>query len=564
MRSWARWAFFIILLAFAAPLPSPARAAFGDCASAEYRASFDPRFASIEYDCVERLRLSVSTSSGERRIRILHDLMADWIISSGEMAEFDRGVRAAAEAIGRLGGVDLEDVTILLADDLPPREDADTFSNIAAWTEFDNDGECRITVYLVGPASRPEYAAWLTAHEIFHCVQTANLRPEQMQTSSIGEGSGGDWWIEGSATWFAALALPDPAIMPDLAREFDSLSPTTPLNEMAYPAVSFFLWLAADVSPPGVMRFLEGMAGDRSAAAQHVAMAGALSQDDWLRFAQAYLDEEIRHPHGTPLTFSPERGETWQWSATRTQTLTLAPFVLARGAAAFDCGRWRTSVRPSAMHRARADGEPWADLPAEIDATSGSGGPYRVAAINASNARATLTIQGTMEAGCGSCADIAELDACLVGTWQLTAGGAAEWMRNQGMPGSYATSNETLTLRRDGTFVTGALQGRLQHEADGLRTDGRMSAQAGGRWSARGGVLNMCADMQALSGRTVLTTRDGRRAIVPVGSAPPTSSQLSYSCSGTTLSTQTPMPRGAAPMSSTYTRTTEEPAPPAR
>lgn len=558
MRVWLRWTILAAMGLLLAPA-SPARAAFGECASADYRAAFDERFRTVEYDCVERLRVPVSTAGGERHIRIVHDFNADWIVSSGEMAEFDRGVRAAAEAIGRLGGVELEDITVLLADDFPPRADADTFSNIAAWAEFDNDGECHIAVFLVGPASLPEHAAWVVAHEIFHCVQAANLTPAQLSTGSVGEGGGGDWWIEGSATWFAALAVPEIGPMHGFIGGFDAASSATPLNDMAYEASVFFLWLGEEVSPPGVMRFLRGMAASRGAAAQRAAMAAALPQADWLRFAQAYLDGEIRHPHGTDLGISPAEGEVWSWSATRTQSVTLEPFVLARGVAAFECGRWRAAARPDSAYRARVEaGGAWGALPASIDTTSGSGGSYRIAALNAAPARVTLAIEGVMESGCGDCAGVREIDACVVGVWRLTGGGAVEWMRRQGVPGDYSTANEIVTFRPDGAYVTEIVRGESHFDTGrGARGDGEIQVQAGGRWSAAGGALNLCADMQTIAGRTIIITRDGQRAVIPVAPAPPADTQSRYACAGATLTTEIPIP-GAAPMSSTYTRIAEE------
>src|SRR5690606_24692471 len=70
-----------LLVAAAAPAsamrqPGPA---FGDCASPDYLARFDERFGAVAYDCVERLRLPVTTRSGVRHIRLLHDLSADWL-----------------------------------------------------------------------------------------------------------------------------------------------------------------------------------------------------------------------------------------------------------------------------------------------------------------------------------------------------------------------------------------------------------------------------------------------------------------------------------------------------
>jgi hypothetical protein len=561
MHAWVRWTLVCVILALSASVAPPARASFGDCTSRAYRGTFDPRFADARYgdfDCVERLRLPVSTGGGERQLRIIHEFNADWIADEAAMREFDRGARAAIEAFARLGGsLRLEDVTIYLADDFPPPEGADRFSDIAALTDFADDGECRIVVYLVGPATRSAFAASVITHEFFHCVEAANLAPEQLNTGATSPGgSGGDWWIEGAATWFTALAIPDAALVRGTAHEFDAASPTTALNHMSYAALVFFLWLGEDASPQGVMTFLSGMATSRGDAAQRAAMMSQLPQEGWLRFAEDYLDRDIHHPHGTELRLEPAQGDIWQWSATRTQALPLEPFVLARGVVAFECGHWRTSVRPGAMHGARPeDGGDWAGLPEEIDTSSGSGGNHRFAAINATAARVEMRIVGTMESGCGDCAGSHELDACVVGNWQLTGGGAAEWMRRQGVPGNFSTGGESVSFRADGSYVTGAMHGAMDVDGrDGSHAEGTMSAQAGGRWSTRGGVLNLCADSQALAGGGTVTTPRGGTGSFRVPSAPPMNSSERYTCAGSRLDTERDIPR-SAPMPFHYTRT---------
>ncbi|MGH6950641.1 MAG: hypothetical protein ACREH4_07195 [Vitreimonas sp.] len=581
MHSWARWTFIVVVLVMVASAAGPARADFGNCATEEFAArtdarlraegvrpeaivrrreaayleQFDERIGAVEYDCVERLRVPVATRSGTRHVRIIHDRSADWIADASSMAAFERGARSAVEAIGRLGGVDLENVTLLLADDFPPRADAHTFSDIAALAEFDNDGECRVVFYLAGPVSLAEHAAWVTAHEVFHCVQAANLAPAQISSGSNGLGGGGDWWIEGSASWFAALSVPDLETMRGFLDGFDAASPATPLNRMAYEASVFFLWLGQDRSPPQVMLFLAGMAPSRAESAQRTAMLDALPQESWLKFAEDYLDDRIRHPHGGDLGLNPGEGEVWTWSATRTQSQPIEPFTLVRSKLVFECGRWRTSVRPAPAHHARdIGGADWAPLPAEIDASEGREANYRFVAMHAGPSRATLNIVGTQESGCGDCAGVRETDACLIGSWQLTGGGSVEWMRRQGIPGDYSTRNETITFRRDGTFVTAMLGMESQVEMRHGRADGRAQAQAGGRWSTRDGVLNLCSDMQHLSGRTVFTSRDGRRVTVPVPAAPPSDTRQRYSCAGASLSMEIDIP-GAPPMPSQYTRT---------
>lgn len=509
-----------------------------------YLAIFDERLEDVPFDCVERLRVAVPVRSSDRVIRIIHDSSVDWAAGEADLARIDRGVRAAADAIPALGDVDLMNTTILLADDFPPPEGDTRFSDIAAQTRPGDPEECHIIVYLVG--ADPAYIASDVAHEIFHCIQDANLSDLQMSSGSVGTGGGGDWWLEGSADWFAMLALPERGRLDSRIAAFDEYSPTQPLNEMAYASVVFFLWLGGDASPPAVMTLLSGMAESADVPAQRRAMASALPQERWLSFAQAYLDRRISDPRGVPIGVNPAEGEIWEWSATQTRTASLTPFVLHRGVVSFECGRWRTNVSPGAMHRARPeDGGEWAPLPGSIDTTSGSGGAYRFAAINARAADVTLGVAGTMEAGCGDCLGSREIAACVVGTWQLTGGGPAEWMRAQGMPGNFSTSNQSVIYRRDGTFITSAMHGTADVTVRDRRETGNMSAQAGGRWSTMAGNLNVCADMQAFS-----SSRHG-------GPTGPGNLQMSYSCAGGTLTTVQPMPRGAPPMTSTYSRVAE-------
>ena len=118
-----------VLLLGAAAAPTAPRVdepdpVFGDCSSPDYRAGFDERLRTVEYDCIERLRVPVATRSGTRHIRLLHDFSSDWLTDEAMLAGFDRGVRLAVEQLGRIGSFDMKNVSILLADDFPPRADA--------------------------------------------------------------------------------------------------------------------------------------------------------------------------------------------------------------------------------------------------------------------------------------------------------------------------------------------------------------------------------------------------------------------------------------------------------
>ena len=68
---------------------------------------------------------------------------------------------------------------------------------------------------------------------------------------------------------------------------------------------------------------------------------------------------------------------------------------------------------------------------------------------------AAITLSEAAVAECGSHA----IDACLVGAWKQTGGGAAEWMRENMKMAQVKmfASNAVITLNRDGTLSTSQL-----------------------------------------------------------------------------------------------------------
>lgn len=587
-----------------------AAADFGDCSSPDYLARFDERFRTVDYDCVERLRVPVETRSGTRHIRILHDFSSDWLTDEAMLAQFDRGVRLAAEQLGRIGPFEMRDVTILLADDFPPRRDAETFTNFAAWTQPDDtglEGECQIVLFLLGPGAGADHAATVIAHEIFHCVQKANLSPGQM-TSHTADGHGGAWWMEGSAEWFASAAVPELSTMQDRVDEFDANSPTTPLFHMNYEAVPFFFWLVGERGETAVLPFLAGMADRSSDSAQAAAMRDSMSDAQWLAFAQAYLDGEIRRPRGAPVSFNPAEGDTLRWESTRTVRRPLQPFVLDRGWIECDCGTWTTSARPGEAHRVRPDGGAWGALPGRIDTEAGDDAWFRLAAINTGGARRDLVFDFAHEVPCEGCAG-GGLDSCLAGQWRLTGGGAAQWVRDHLPPGVRMPVSEStgddITFTATGGYFSGDFRHRSVMTAEGrrgvTRADGHGRARGSGRWSAQRGVLTLCPASERFDGQVTVTRPDGSGGTMDLspeglaraaaahrdmlGSIPPDvlagmppamraqleasraaageaaaspvpapgPLEMTYSCSGDTVRTSLPVP-GRPPIVSTYAR----------
>lgn len=600
--------------------PRPAAAEFGVCDEPAYMACFDTRFGEgplglgPRYDCVERLRVPARAHSGVRHIRVLHDLNADWVTDEALMAEIDRGVRAAAAQLERMGTFDLRDVSILVADDFPPREDAETFSNFAGWTYADPTGserECQIAFFVLGPGGKTDYAAAVIAHEIFHCVQKATLSPEQTN-SIVGmgfEARGGAWWMEGSADWFASMAVEGPAYFQRRVDSFDAESPTTPLHHMSYQSLPFFWWYSAEHGETAVLPFLAGMAASGDERAQTTAMAEALPQARWLDFAQAYLDGRIQRPRGAAVRFNPQEGETVRWESTRVVRRPLQPFVIDRAWLECDCGTWATAADPDAVFRVRPDEGRWGALPDRIDTEAGDDAWFRLAAFNATPARRDLVFDFRHEVPCEGCGGN-RIDPCVAGRWRLTSGGAAEWMRrNLGsgfdVPVSEAWG-ELITVTRTGGYYAGDVRGHAvmtQQRSDGVtRSVADTRVRGSGRWSAENGTLTLCPAAERLDGQVTVRRPDGsggtidlspealagaaaqwrdqldamppevlarmppearaalarsrtvaaEAAATPIG--PARRLEMSYTCSGDTLRTVLPMPPGQPPIVSTYTR----------
>ncbi|HLS68002.1 MAG TPA: hypothetical protein VK035_01575 [Kiloniellales bacterium] len=557
----SRLSLIITLLALSlAFMTMAAKADFGDCTETSYLLQFDDRLSGTDFTCEERLREPVMTEQGMRHIRLLHDLHAGWALSPGALTDYERGIHGAVAALAQIGPFRMDDVTVLLIDGFPPREEGDGegFSNIAGNTGASDD-ECRIAVHLLASSTAITEAALVVAHEIFHCVQFATLSSAQMSSSGAGTGSGGDWWLEGSAEWFAALAVSDREVLARRVASFDGLSADTPLYELAYSASVFFFWLGKERGPTGILPFLRRMANSSAAPAQRRAMRAALDADEWLAFAQAYLDQDIAYPDGSMLPSSPSEGDSWRWSETRVEAVTLDPFVLHRGWIEFDCGRWRTRGDPAHAHEVRSTSGAWGALPERLDTQAGDEARFRFAGLAARNATLTLRLTGDLETGCGSCGDLETTDTCIVGVWTQSGGGPIVWMQREleGLEIPRGERRDVIEVfSSDGSFWTGELTADLTLEAlDASKGGGEVRARSGGRWSAGEGRLNLCHDHVAVAGEITMTYPDGQSITgsVPTPVAPEVVT-MGYSCTDSTLETRLSIPGVSTPMETQYRR----------
>lgn len=148
-------------------------------------------------------------------------------------------------------------------------------------------------------------------------------------------------------------------------------------------------------------------------------------------------------------------------------------------------------------------------------------------------------------------------DACLVGTWKQTGGGAAEWMReHMKMAQIKIQANDAMiTLKSDGTLTTSKVDtnAEVTVQDEAITATGKMSTQGRGRWSAADGTLTLCMEAVEGKGTVELQMPGGKTMNVPVPDSKPTTTSMAYTCAGDTLSTEQAMPMNST-MKTTYTR----------
>lgn len=548
-------------------MATPALADFGDCMEASYLSTFPEAPSAVGITCVEVFNIPVTTSSGESHIRGIMDISADWAFLPGALAGVERGVQLAVDEMGRLGGFEIDDVTILILDDAYELDTPAGEPTVVGMTngipgpDGSRRGECLITQYMFRAGADANSATLTTVHEIFHCLQYASLTQAQMNTV----GNGGDWWIEGTASLFEARAVPDsePSVL--LASIFDAdVEGGTPIYGMAHGAVVFFHWWNSHHAITELMPFMEGMASDGSPDAQIAAMRAAMSDDQWLEFAQDYIDSNIIHPHGATMPTNPGEGDTIIFEENGDEEITLEPFVLSRGKLEWTCGKWENSNRPAGANiaaRGQAGGD-WGEIRDKIDSEDPENGLFRFAALSTDPGTVTFSIDAERTRSCELCAESKEVDACLVGSWQQTGGGAIEWMRRHMPPGATIPVNDSgpqiMILRDDGTYFTLPFSQRnviVMQGRDGPTTaDGTGSVQmATGKWSISDGKLAFCQETGGLSGSAEVTT-PRTESTMSFGSPGAATIKQSYSCGETSLQTSQSIPGISDPITTQFNK----------
>ncbi|MHA3913515.1 hypothetical protein [Halovulum sp. GXIMD14793] len=546
---------------------APARAEFGDCMNRDYLSAFgssEARSAPLgpiqDITCVVEFEYEFPTPTGLRRVRGIRDINADWAFRPGSLGEVEHGARRTTETMQTLGGGwAIDDITILILDNTyePAELDAEHEGTIGAITaptrDWDHGKECLVTTYMLGRGGEVDVVAAVLAHELFHCLQVASLSAGQVATMA----GGGAWWAEGSAEYFSALAVPTSPFPAMRTGAFDeAVGAETPFHNMSYEMAVFFYWFHGQDGPTGLMPFLRGMASSNGTTAQRAAMRGALSDDKWLMFTQDYADRAITAPGGSALPFADNDGDEISFTGNRTERFTLSPFVIWRGWVTYDCGMWENKLRPdNANIGGRLERErEWSSYPEEVDSEEAPEIRVRYAALNTGDNDQAVRLKVERKRSCEPCAGAKELDACVVGTWEMTGGGPIEWMKRQGI--NIPASNpgtRIMHLADDGTYYTNPFGTSITVQAGDEVSYGEGSAlPAAGRWSIADGKLAICQDSGGVQGTVTVQGRT-----MPVGQPGGGTLIHSYSCGRTSMSAT--HNAAGSPMETTYTRLSPPP-----
>lgn len=352
-------------------LPPPAAASEVDCAP--YAGLYDSRPA---------LRVL-----GERPCR-LHELGSLAVPGVRVRLHAPEGVEGAAlaaqlraflpamdAALGRVGPIRMADLLLLpvpLSGATHRAGAGDAEDEITEAYMHYGAEVCTLVLYREAWEASPAALRHTVAHEAFHCVQQLT-HPRQYA------GIRNDWWTEGSAEWFAHLAQGGSEFSDEFIAEFDRLSPDTPLTDLAYASLVFFLWFAEVYGPEAVLLLAEVMPTGAYGAAE---LASALPPEAWRDFGWAYLDGAVRFPDGRPVNSAPDQGALKRLTDGDRLHIEAPALALPRVRLAVPPGLWRLSFPRGGAWLSTAPHDPaagplwrraWMEIGDELSETVGCG-----------------------------------------------------------------------------------------------------------------------------------------------------------------------------------------------
>ncbi|WP_026987083.1 hypothetical protein [Fodinicurvata fenggangensis] len=503
-----------LLLVFFWPM---AAGAFDDCAAGDYLAEVDPRVAGASQPCDEVERFTIETPRGPRAVRLVSGY--DYPAADLRVMRRDvrRGVEHSAAALFELGRLAPDDLTIWLSHLLPMEaEDGEGYAHDSHGVTIEVSDGCLVAVYPGVTGARG--MTFTMAHEFFHCVQKAEMPVKANLLAS-------DWWVEGTAEWFANLVVPGTSHSQGFIAGFDALSDHVPLTALGTDSVVFFFWLSETFGAGAVADLMAAMPAEEGQSAQQDALAHFLAPDDWQHFAQAYLDQDLRQPGGGGVASTPFPGDIHVWNRSREHSITFDRLVLARAQLEFDCGHWtlRRATEKGTWKVRETSSRDWGELPEEITVEEGSRKRFRLAGYGIAEAEGfRLVLDGRKDPcrGCILAARDETADRCLIGGWELVSGGYGKVierkLRDTGVfeDLQYPDLQRYLILQADGRYEQSptpseGMSSVLSEEGELWQGLASLAMRATGRWSVEGEELRLCEAESAVELNLDIIEPDG-------------------------------------------------------
>ena len=416
----------------------------------------------------------------------------------GVLAEIDIGFRRIGLSWPRVSSVSVQ-----FSDTPGPMWPDGSFT--PAWTSC-GSRDCDILVFREGWDDLPSLR-YIMAHEFAHVAQSWVY--DRVRDDATG------WWYEGTAEWFANVAIPGQNYAAGLIRDFDARSQTTSLTGMCYETVAFFMWAGAEYGlefPFSLGEFTDE--GLKSAEE----VAGTLPPEAWHDFIETFLGGGLRYPDGRPAWPNPSLGPTEQAGAGVEVRVEGPILSIPRVTMAFEPGEWEIETSGTTAFTSFSDdgAASWFRM---RNGTGSARGFTHTAECNEDSLlvmtsigleAATFHVAATPEGEETTCLEACDrpipVDHCMVGAWSALStdlpdtyndiaaglGGRHDWVY-QDMGDNY------VVLRPDGTYVQAIVNAEsgFEHEIDGevMRQLVLIVIDARGRWSVQDDrTMVMCTD----------------------------------------------------------------------
>jgi len=176
---------------------------------------------------------------------------------------------------------------------------------VAADFASSSSSTCHVGIFPYGLESSSEELEQTIAHELFHCYQYKNLRP---QTLNLG-GEINNWWVEGTAEFYGASVFPSNNAEFRYNDDFRANSTGSLLFDMSYENYLFFQYLAREggLGLEGVIdEILQNMPSDGGFEQQQDALASVGGMDEKFHtFVRAYVDRRLTDMSGITVNIEP-------------------------------------------------------------------------------------------------------------------------------------------------------------------------------------------------------------------------------------------------------------------